>query len=163
MGPALAVIGAVAAVGGTVLSYNAQKKAAKAARKQQELSTQRSNRQAIREAQLRRAEALAAAASMGALGGSSIAGGLGSLGSQLGSGLGFSSQMSSLSADIEKYQQRASMWGSIASMGGTMFSAAGGFGAFSAKNDTSSKAPTPAPSYNNISAWRPPTSGGGGR
>lgn len=159
MGPVAAVIGAVAAVGGTVLSYNAQKKAAKSARRQQELSTQRSNRQAIRETQLRRAEALAAAASMGALGGSSIAGGLGSLGAQLGSGLGFSSQMSSLSADIEKYQQRASMWGAVASMGGDVFRASGGFGAFGAKGDTSTKAPTKAPTPTPV--WNPPPHGGG--
>lgn len=159
MGPVAAVIGAVAAVGGTVLAYNAQKKAAKSTRRQQELSTQRSNRQAIRETQLRRAEALAAAASMGALGGSSIAGGTSSLGSQLGSGLGFSSHMSSLSADIEKYTQRASMWGSIASMGSSVFSAAGGFDAFGAKGDTSTKAPTKAPMA--IPAWNPPPHGGG--
>ena len=161
MGPAVAVIGAVAAVGGTVMAYSAQKKAAKAAQRQQELSTQRSNRQAIRETQIRRAEALAAAASMGALGGSAIAGGLGSLGAQLGSGLGYSSQMSALSADIERYQSKAAMWGSIASMGGTLFQAGGGFDAFGRKGDTANKAPTPAPSYNNISAWRPPTFGGG--
>lgn len=144
MGPAFAVIGAVAAVGGTVLSYNAQKKAARASQRQQELQTQRSNRQSIREAQLRRAQALAAAASMGAVGGSAVAGGIASLGSQLGSGLGFSSQMSSLSADIEKYQSRAAMWGAVASMGGSLFQAGGGFGAFGQKSDTSSKAPTAA-------------------
>ena len=70
MGPVAAVIGAVATVGGTVMQYSAQKKAAKAAQRQQNLSTQRSNRQAIREAQLQRAQAIAAGASMGALGGS---------------------------------------------------------------------------------------------
>ncbi len=141
MGPAIAVIGAVAAVGGTVMAYSAQKKAAKAAQRQQELSTQRSNRQSIREAQLRRAQALAAAASMGAMGGSAVAGGIASLGSQLGSGLGFSNQMSALSADIEKYQGKAAMWGAVASMGGNLFQAGGGFSAFQ-KADTGSKAPT---------------------
>jgi hypothetical protein len=64
---------------------------------------------------------------MGALGGSALAGGLGSLGSQLGSGLGFSSQMSGLSADIEKFQNRAATWGAVASMGGSLFQAGGGF------------------------------------
>ncbi|RTL05366.1 hypothetical protein EKK58_08170 [Candidatus Dependentiae bacterium] len=144
MGPVAAVIGAVATVGGTVLQYGAQRQAAKAARKQQELNTQRSNRQAIREAQLRRAEALAAASSMGALGGSAIAGGLGSLGSQLGSGLGFSSQMSSLSADIEKFQQKAAMWGAVAGMGGSLFQAGGGFdGLSTAFNKQPKQAPQP--------------------
>lgn len=142
MGPVAAVIGAVATVGGTIMAYSAQKKAAKAAQKQQELSTQRSNRQAIREAQLKRAQAIAAGASMGALGGSALAGGIASLGAQLGSGLGFSSQMSNLSADINKYSQKAETWGAVASMGGSLFQAAGGFDAFGNKSDTSGKAPT---------------------
>ena len=159
MGPAVAVIGAVAAVGGTVMQYSAQKKAARASRRQQELSTQRSNRQAIREAQLQRAMAIAAASQMGALGGSALAGGLGSLGSQLGSGLGFSSQMSSLSADIEKYQSRAATWGAVASMGGSLFQAGGGFGAFSAGADTSRKAPTPPMKWQNPNMY----AFGGGR
>ena len=148
MGPVAAVIGAVATVGGTIMAYSAQKKAAKAAQRQQELSTQRSNRQSIREAQLKRAQAIAAGASMGALGGSALAGGLGSLGAQLGSGLGFSSQMSSLSADINKYSQKAETWGAVASMGGSLFQAAGGFSAFSGKADTANKAPTATPRYN---------------
>lgn len=144
MGPVAAVIGAVATVGGTVMQYSAQKKAAKAAQRQQNLSTQRSNRQAIREAQLQRAQAIAAGASMGALGGSALAGGLGSLGAQLGSGLGFSSQMSSLSNDINKFQQRASTWGAIAGMGGSLFQAAGGFdGLKAAFQPKSTRAPTP--------------------
>jgi hypothetical protein len=148
MGPVAAVIGAVATVGGTIMAYSAQKKAAKAAQRQQELSTQRSNRQSIREAQLKRAQAIAAGASMGALGGSALAGGLGSLGAQLGSGLGFSSQMSSLSADINKYSQKAETWGAVASMGGSLFQAAGGFDAFGNKSDTANKAPTATPRYN---------------
>lgn len=127
MGPVAAVIGAVASVGGTIASMNAQKKAAKASKKQQDLNTTRSNRQAIREAQLQRAQTIAAGASMGALGGSALAGGVASLGSQLGSGLGFSSQMSGLSADIEKFQQRAATWGAVASMGGSLFQLGGGF------------------------------------
>lgn len=145
MGPVAAVIGAVATVGGTVMQYKAQKKAAAASRRQQDLSTQRSNRQSIREAQLQRAQAIAAGASMGALGGSALAGGLGSLGSQLGSGLGFSSQMSGLSADIEKFQRRAATWGAVAGMGGSLFQAAGGFDAFGqAFNKQPTKAPTPS-------------------
>ena len=144
MGPVAAVIGAVATVGGTVMQYSAQKKAAKAAQRQQNLSTQRSNRQAIREAQLQRAQAIAAGASMGALGGSALAGGLGSLGAQLGSGLGFSSQMSSLSNDINKFQQRAATWGAIAGIGGSLFQAGDGFdGLEKAFNKQPTKAPTP--------------------
>jgi hypothetical protein len=144
MGPVAAVIGAVASVGGTVMAYNSQKKAANAQRQQQDLNTRRSNRQAIREAQLQRASTIAGGAASGALGGSALAGGLSSLGSQLGSGLGFSSQMSGLSAQIEKFQQRAQTWGAVASMGSSLFQLGGGFdGLRSATQPKPTKAPTP--------------------
>ena len=155
MGPVAAVIGAVATVGGTVMQMKAQKKAAAASKRQQDLSTQRSNRQSIREAQLQRAQAIAAGASMGALGGSALAGGLGSLGSQLGSGLGFSSQMSGLSADIEKFQQKAAMWGGVASMGGSLFRLAGGFdGLKEAFNKQPKAAPTPPMTPQKSNPWQ---------
>lgn len=144
MPQALAVIGAVTSVAGTVASYSAQRKAGKAAQAQQELATRRSNRQAIREAQLRRAQAFNAAAQMGALGGSAIEGGVGSLGSQLGSGLGFSSQMSGISADIQKYSQRAATWGAVASIGGTMFQLGGGIPGIQSWMDTRNAKPNPA-------------------
>lgn len=130
MGPVAAVIGAVAAVGGTVMQYNAQKKASAAAQRQQEISTARERRQAIREAQLRRAQAIAAGANMGGLGGSSLAGGVGALGSQLGSGLGYSTTMSSLSSDINRYNTRAALGGTIAGVGSAVFQRAGGFESF---------------------------------
>lgn len=143
--PVIAAVSAVATVGGTVMAYRQQKKASEAQRKQQQLATDRSNRESIREAQLRRAMAVASASSMGALGGSALAGGLGSLGSQLGSGLGFSSQMSGLSRNIEKYSSKAQTWGAIASMGGTVFNAVGGFGAFGQGSSTAAKNPTQGP------------------
>lgn len=141
----LAVIGAVSAVAGTALSYTAQKKAADSAQKQQDLNTRRSNRMAIREAQIKRAQAQNAAALSGAGGGSGIAGGVSSLSSQLGSGLGFSTQMSALSADITKYQSKAQLWGDVAGLGSYAFKyndeIAGKF------NSTFGKSPTPAPTY----------------
>jgi len=152
MGPVAAVIGAVATVGGTVMQMKAQKKAAAASRRQQDLSTQRSNRQSIREAQLQRAQAVAAGASMGALGGSAPAGGLGSLGSELGSGLGLSSQMSGLSADIEKFQQRAATWGAVASMGGSLFQLGGGFDGLKAAMPQ--RAPTPPMTPQRSNPWQ---------
>lgn len=155
MGPILSVIGAVATVGGTVMQYSAQKKAAKASKQQQDLSTQRSNRQSIREGQVQRAMAIAAASSMGAMGGSAIAGGLGSLSSQIGSGLGFSSQMSGLSGQIEKYSKQASTWGAVASAGSSLFQAGGGFDGMKALFDTNGRRPTPPP--------RAPYSWGGGK
>lgn len=138
MPQALPVIGAVAAVGGTVLSYNAQRKAANAAEKQQKVNTQRSQRQAIREAQIRRAQAISAGAQLGGLGGSALEGGVSSLGSQLGSGLGFSTQMSDLSSAISKYSSRAETFGAIGQLGMTVFKGMGGF-------DTMGKSPTKPP------------------
>lgn len=128
MPQALAVIGAVASVGGTVLAVNQQKKAAAAQQKQQNLSTRRSQRQAIREAQIRRAQTLASAQALGGGGGSGVAGGLSSLGSQLGGSLGFSAQMSGLSNQISVASTKANTFGGIASLGNSLFSAAGGFG-----------------------------------
>lgn len=139
------VIGAVTAVGSTALSYNAQRKAANTQERQQALATQRSARSAIREAQIKRASAQASAAALGATGGSAVEGGLSSLGSQLGSGLGFSSQMSSLSGDITNYSARAETFGGLASFGSFIFKGTGGFGAL---YDTFKKQPTKAPNAN---------------
>jgi hypothetical protein len=144
MGPALAVIGAVTSVAGTVLSYSAQQKAAKKAEQQQDLNTRKSNRMAIREAQIKRAQAQNAAALAGAGGGSGIAGGTSSLSSQLGSGLGFSTQMSALSSDITKYQSSAQLWGDVAGLGVYAFKAGGGFPSL---QSTFNRQPTPAPTY----------------
>lgn len=148
MPQALAVIGAVTTVAGTVMSYTAQKKASKAAERQQTLNTQRSNRQAIREAQIRRAQALNSAAQVGATGGSSIAGGVGSLSSQLGSGLGFSSQMTALSSQINKYQARAQLWGDVAGLGKMAYQVGGG--AKGVKGFFSKETPTNAANFNGV-------------
>jgi len=108
----LSVAGAVASAAQGVVGYIAQKKAAKAAaaqnalqRKQQELATRRERRSAIRQAQIQRAQTLSAAGGAGALGGSAVSGGLGSLTSQLGSGLGYSGEQGAISADIFSIQQ----------------------------------------------------------
>lgn len=153
MGPTFAVIGAVASVAGTVISYKNQKKASQTAQRQQDLQTARERRQAIREAQIRRAQTLAAGADQGATGSSAIAGGLSSLGSQLGSGLGFSTAMSAMSRDINKYNQRASTWSAIAGIGSNMFQSSGGWAAIA---DTFGKKPTPPkqPSYQTPHAQR---------
>jgi uncharacterized protein YcfJ len=127
VGPIFAVIGAVATVAGTAMAYSSQKRASRTAQRQQELQTARERRQVIREAQIRRAQTVAAGAQQGGLGGSSIAGGLSSLGSQLGSGLGFSTAMSAMSSDINRYNQRAATWSSIAGIGSSMFQAGGGW------------------------------------
>lgn len=130
MPQALAIIGAVASVGGTIATVNAQKKASRLQQQQQQLATRQSQRQAIREAQIRRAQTMSSAQALGAVGGSAVAGGTASLNSQLGSSLGFSSQMSGLSNQIGMAQSRANTAGAIANLGGSVFQLAGGFDAF---------------------------------
>lgn len=122
MNPLTLVLGAVS-VAGTAKSLSLQKKAAAASTRQQELVAARDRRQAIREAQIRRAQGMSSAQAMGVAGSSVSGGGAASIGSQLGSTLGFSSQMSGLSANITRLSSQASMYGDIAGL------AAGGFNA----------------------------------
>lgn len=137
MGPVAAVIGAVATVGGTIASVSAQRRASRLQQQQQTLATRRSQRQAIREAQIRRAQTMSAGQALGVSGGSGVAGGISSLGSQLGGALGFSSQMSGLSNEISVAQNRAATAGALSNLGGSVFQAAGGFGAFGSSNQGS--------------------------
>lgn len=127
MGPALAVISAVATVGGTIASINQSKKAARASERQQQLQARRSQRQAIREAQIRQAQLKSQATALGAAGGSGAAGGISSLSSQLGGSLGYASQQSGLSSQITMASQRAETFGAIAGLGSTVFQGVGGF------------------------------------
>ena len=148
MGPIAGVIGAIASVVGTVASISAAQKAARARQRQETLTRRRSARQAIREAQIRRAQAVATAQGAGALSTSGAQGGIGSLTSQLGERLGYSSQYSNLSQDITRYQTQSEMFSGIASLGGSIFNAADGFSSF----NTSSSS---VPSFNNTSPWTP--------
>lgn len=118
MPTAILVAGAVASVAGTYISYKNQKKAAAAQQRQQELTTRRSRRQAIRQAQIARAQAVASASASGAVGSSAAQGGQGSIGAQLGSGLGFSTAMTGLSRDISGYASRAQTGQALAGLGG---------------------------------------------
>jgi len=130
MGLVAAVIGAVAGVVGAVgavQSAAAQRRAVRLQEQQQELSTRRSRRQAIRQAQIARSNAISAGANLGGLQGSSLQGGLSSLGSQVGAELGFSSQTSGLSKDISAAQRSAARWGAISQLGFGLFNAMGGF------------------------------------
>lgn len=129
MAVAAAVVGAVSGVVGAVgavRSAKAQRQVQAAQQRQQTLSTQRSRRQAIRQAQIARAGAVSAGANLGGLFGSSLQGGLTSASSQLGGGLGFSSQMSGLSANINTAQRSAARWGTISQLGFGLFNALGG-------------------------------------
>ncbi len=125
--PVIQAVAGVASVVGTVVSINQQKKAAAAQRRQQQLQTQRSQRQAIREAQIRRAQAQSQAQALGATGGSALGGGLASLSSQLGGSIGFAGQMSGLSDRISIASQRAETSGAVAGLGLTAFQSLGGF------------------------------------
>lgn len=116
-----AVIGAVATVAGTVASIKGQKKAAGIQRQQQAVATRQSRRQAIRQAQFSRAQSVATASATGAEGSSAALGGQGSIGSQLGSQFGFSTQMSGLSAQLGAAQSSVARSNAIASIGGTAF------------------------------------------
>jgi hypothetical protein len=111
------VVGAVVGVAGTIASASASRKAAKAQERQQALATQRSRRQAIREAQALRARTMNMAAGMNAQGSSAVQGGLSALSSQVGSELGFSTQMSGLSRQISRLSTRADTFGAAAGLG----------------------------------------------
>jgi hypothetical protein len=110
-------IGLALLAAGTVVSVSEQKKASKAQARQQGLSARRSQRQAIREAQIRRAQSQVQAGAMGVTGGSGLAGGQASLSSQLAGNLGFAGQMSGLSQQITMAQSKAQTAGDIAGLG----------------------------------------------
>lgn len=115
----MAVVAAVTAIAGTAYSISQAEKAASAGRaaaaeqkKQTQLSARRSRRRALREAQIRRAETEVLGVATGAAGGSAVSGGLTSLSSQLGSGLGYASAQTALSgriSDLGVMQQTAAM------------------------------------------------------
>jgi len=147
MGPVAAVIGAVASVAGAGAAIVGTKKAAKASQKaadtqveiareqqkQQEIVYKREQRSAIREGQIRRSQGLATAQAAGVAGSSVSGGGIASIGSQVGSNLGFGTQLSGLSSNItdlgiraSQFNQQASMFGSVAQIGGNVFQAFNG-------------------------------------
>jgi len=105
---------------GTIQTMSANNKRAKREQQQQQLQSRRSQRQAIREAQIRRAQGQVQAGALGVTGGSGLAGGQASLSSQLGGNLGFAGQMSGLSQEISMQQSRAQTGGAMVSLGSSM-------------------------------------------
>ena len=150
MGPTLNVIMAVATAASAVGSYASSTKAAKLSNQQQALANRRSVRQSIREAQIRRAQTTNIASQFGGLGGSAVDGGLSSLSSQLGSGLGYSSQQSGLSAGISRANANAAMFGSLGSLSSKGFSISGGAPVLY-NTLFPAKSPTPAPTTSQAS------------
>ena len=136
IGTALQVVGTVSSVRSQNRAYKAQVEAQEAEQQQQEVTNLYQRRQAIRQAQIARADALSGAYGSGAGGSSGSMGGIGSLGSQLGSILGTGSQLTSLSRDIFSANQRAGMFenrarfaGQVAQFGSQLSSYAVGQGA----------------------------------
>jgi len=107
-----AILGAVA----QVASMSAQNKANKAAQRQQAVKASFERRQAVRQTQIQRAQMQASGEAMGGQGGSALAGGIASLSSQLGTNLGYGTEMSGISRQINMYNARASMWSGIAGL-----------------------------------------------
>lgn len=155
MPPVALAIGAVASVVGTIGSLNAQRKAARAQERQEQLASRRSRRAAIREMQIRRAQLLATGQGLGAQGSSAVAGGAGSLGSQLGAELGFSSSMSALSGIITRQTQRAANFNALTQIGGGLMN--WGMSQGASFSDFFNKKPTPAPTPSTVSAYTGPS------
>lgn len=124
--PVIAAVSGAVGIAGTVMAHNQQKKASKAAEQQQLLQDRRQRMQAIRSAQIQRASAIMSSIGAGSSESSGAMGGIGSIGSQLGTELGFGSQMSNLSGDINRANRSASMWSGVAGLGMTGFNMAGG-------------------------------------
>lgn len=148
-GTALVAGGITAGVAGMV---DANKQAGRAARMQQAMENrkaQRSQLQALRESQIQRAMIQQRSAVGGSLDSSGFSGAMSSIGSQLGSNIGFSREMSAFGQGILSLQQQASRSQMLSQLG---FQAAsfgmqgfGGLGgtttsasAMSAGNNTSS-------------------------
>ena len=125
---------------GTLANIQQQRKAGAAAQAQYaaeqrkaEVQNVRSVRQQIREARIAQASMTNTAALTGGMGGSGLAGGLGSVGSQLSGNINYMQQIAQQNTAIgaaaaagAKAQSNAAIYGSIGSLGGTIFSAMGG-------------------------------------
>lgn len=166
----LAIVGAVTGLVGAGLQYQQgkkQQKAAKrerAARQQQEkIQNRRSRMSAIREAQIKRAAVVNFAGGMDAGGSSGVTQATGSIGSQLGTNIGFSEAISAGNRNISRFQQQqvdaqaaGSIFGSISSLG---FGLAGQFGGGALQSLSPAKSTVPSTiSYGNFSG----TGGGAG-
>ena len=107
----LAIVGGVVGVAGTVQAGNAAKKSARLQQRAQDLQQKRQRRAAIRSNMIASARARASAEASGVAQSSGLQGAVGAGRSQLGSELGFGTQMSGLSGQITELglkQQRAS-------------------------------------------------------
>ena len=109
--------------------------------KKAEIQNIRSVRQQIRQSRVAQSSMLNVGAQTGGMGGSALAGGLSSVGSQLGSNLNYMSQIatantaigaaaldySTAMGDASIASSKANQWAAVAGLGGTVFGALGGF------------------------------------
>ena len=120
----MAIVGAVVAIAGTAFSVvqqqkaaGQQKKARRAQQRQQDLQSRRQRIRAVRQQQIAASQARASSAGLGGLETSGFRGGQSALQSNLGAGLGFSTEMSGLSRNISMFQQKAANAMGLAGIG----------------------------------------------
>ena len=106
----IALIGLAVSAAGTGFSVIAQQR-------QQELQSRRQRIRAVRQQQIAASQARASSAGLGGLETSGFRGGQTALQSNLGAGLGFSTEMSGLSRNISMFQQKAANAMGLAGMG----------------------------------------------
>jgi hypothetical protein len=149
-------IAAAAFVYGTYKNIEAQKEGQRATERAQaasqrqyaaeskkaEIQNIRSVRQQIRQSRVAQSSMLNVGAQTGGTGGSALAGGMSSVGSQLGSNLDYMSQIatantaiggaamdySTAMGDASIASSKASQYAAVANLGGTVFGSVGGFG-----------------------------------
>jgi hypothetical protein len=116
--------GATASLGMQYQGYQASKSAAKTQQAMENLKAQRSQVQALREAQIQRAMLTQRGAVSGSMDSSGFAGGMASIGSQLAGNQMFANQMTGLGQqlagqqqDINRYGAMGSLFGQVASFG----------------------------------------------
>jgi hypothetical protein len=136
-GLAISGIGAVRSQRAQKRQQQARERAIKVQEQQANLRQNRERRRLIAEARAKRATALQSATNQGAAEGSGIAGGLGSIQSQLSSSLSFLSTNRALDTQQNIFARQEVSAASdkatgqaIFGLGKTIFSEAGGFGAF---------------------------------
>ena len=123
-------LGATAAsISSTKQAGEASKQQAEAQQRRAEIQNVRAVRQQIREAKLAQASMTNIAAQTGGMGGSGLAGGLGSVGSQMSGNLSYMADIAEQNTAISnaaisgaQAQSDAAMWGSIGKLSGTIFS-----------------------------------------
>lgn len=100
--------------------YQAGKEAANLQQAMESRKAQRSQLQALREAQIKRAMMIQAGANSGVMDSSGFQGGIGSLQSQLAGNIGFANQMTSFGQVIGSAQQQMNRFGALANISGTL-------------------------------------------